>query len=96
MSFYRPLRQRGYLATYTDGRTIEKDTITCSHCSKVMIIEYMQLAQNVTYGGLCRGCERHICSACYAAPECRHIEKWCEEIEKRDRLRRSYEMIMSC
>ena len=95
MSFYRPLRHRGYLATYTDGRTIENDTLTCSHCNKVIVIEFMQFASNIKYGGLCRGCEQHICADCYAVPNCRPIEKWCDEIEKRDILRRNYAMAMS-
>jgi hypothetical protein len=95
MSFYRPLRHRGNLATFTDGKTIERDTLTCGHCNKIMVIEYMQLADNITYGGLCRGCEQHICATCYAVPKCNHIERWCDEIEKRDIMRRSYEMAMN-
>lgn len=95
MSFYRPLRHEGYLAEYADGKTIEHKTITCSHCSKVMIIKFMQLPENIEYGGYCRGCDRHICADCYAKPTCKPIEKWCEEIEKRDILRRNYEMAMS-
>ena len=95
MSFYRPLRHEGYLAEYTERGTIEHRTVTCAHCSKVMIIRFMHLAENMEYGGYCRGCDRHICATCYAVPTCKPIEKWCDEVEAKYLARRSYEMAMS-
>lgn len=64
------------------------ETFTCQHCNKIVDIKPYCSPSDVEFGGQCKGCMGLICLECYGKAECRPIEKWCEEQERKGRFRR--------
>lgn len=71
-----------------DGGEIVTSTMTCQHCSKVVDVKPFCSPSDVEFGGQCKGCMGLVCLECYGKAECRPIEKWCEEQERKGRFRR--------
>ena len=66
---------------YTCGRH-ERDTFTCGHCQA--IVDVVPFADPADMGGLCRVCNRLICSKCVESPQgCVPWEKMLEKIEQK-------------
>ncbi len=82
----RSQRPGGYATWTGDGATIERDTLTCSHCNNVFFVEPGQSAADA--GGWCLQCMKPICSGCAEKRECVPFERLLEQQEARDRLRR--------
>src|ERR1700756_2474877 len=66
----------------------ERDTFTCCHCNKVVIVK--PFANMDDFGSMCRNCMKMTCPVC-ADKECTPFMKKIEEMEKRDFIRRTYE-----
>lgn len=81
-------RPQGTLIVSEPGvRDVLRDTVTCSHCNCVFVVEAKQ--DPSTLGGFCRMCMRHICAACAATGACEPFERKLEAMERSDRLRRA-------
>ena len=92
----------GY-ATITDPDRpiVERDTCTCGHCQRVIIVKphtastvYLVLNRQTLRwheeaGAFCRVCMRPVCLACHAAGTCTPWERQLAAAEARDRFRRS-------
>lgn len=97
------MRQISGYATIVDpdAPLIERDTITCGHCQRVVFTKpgtaatvYLILnRQTLTYteesGAFCRTCMRPICLPCCDQGHCLVWERRLEASEARDRLRRA-------
>jgi hypothetical protein len=70
-----------------DQATSEFDTFTCAHCNRVTHVAARQRPEDI--GGLCKQCMGLICPGCVGAP-CVPFLKRLEQMEARDRLRRSF------
>ena len=71
-----------------DGGVKETDSFTCSHCNKIVLVKPFCSPSDIEFGGQCKGCMGLICLQCYDKAECKPIEKWCEEQERKGRFRR--------
>jgi len=81
-------RPQGYLTVTEPGApTVEKDTFTCGHCNRVVVVE--PACDPSAMGGFCRLCMTHICETCAGEGGCEPFEKKLEAMEARDRLRRA-------
>lgn len=85
---------QGYLTVADpEAPTIERDTFTCAHCQKIVIVAPMGAVTDPgkpqDIGGFCRACYKNVCGRCADSGVCRPFEKWLEEQESRDRLRKS-------
>lgn len=81
-------RPQGYAITVEPGKgDIEEDTFTCAHCNSIVFVKPRQDPSEM--GGFCTQCYRHICTKCADLGMCRPFEKWLEQVESRDRLRKS-------
>lgn len=82
------MRKAGGSAVWSnaDGTT-ECDTFTCTHCNTVVFVR--PKTDPASLGGFCRLCYKHICGPCADKGVCTPFEKKLEEVEARDRLRRS-------
>lgn len=84
------LREGGYLiGTTDDGPPIERSTLTCGHCNRIVIVK--PKCDPADLGGLCKVCMKLICPQCYGLDRCDPFEKKLERAEARDRFRRSLE-----
>jgi hypothetical protein len=87
----RPIGSKpgGYQIEFICGGSVkETDTFTCQHCNKIVEVKPFCSPSDVEFGGQCKGCMGLICLSCYDKAECRPIEKWCEEQERKSRFRR--------
>ena len=81
-------RPGGYLIITGPGApTVERDTFTCCHCSKVVVVLPGQPVAEV--GGFCLRCSKPMCPACVKRDRCDPFEAQIEREEARDRLRRA-------
>jgi hypothetical protein len=71
-----------------EGPNKETDTFTCQHCNKIVEVKPFCSPSDIEFGGQCKGCMGLICLSCYGKAECKPIEKWCEEQERKGRFRR--------
>ena len=78
---------KGYAVVLGPDGNVERDTITCFHCQRVVFIQ--PGADPSSLGGFCRVCMRHICGPCATQGSCRPFEKQLEQMEAKDRLLRS-------
>lgn len=97
---YRP---QGYaIVLDPDQPTVERDTITCGHCQRIVFVKpgtgatiYLILTRESlgTYrevpGAFCRVCMRAVCLSCHRAGHCTPWERMLEESEARDRFLRA-------
>lgn len=78
----------GYMVECSPGgKTIEHDTFTCQHCNRIVEVKPFCSPSDIEFGGQCKGCMGLVCLACYDKAECRPIEKWCEQQERKWRFR---------
>lgn len=69
----------------------EYDTLACAHCGGHWhIIKGTPVDQT---GGFCRMCYKPVCPKC-AGGDCRPFEKWLEAEEKKDYIKRQYDLMM--
>lgn len=80
------MRAGGSAVWTGDGRSVERDTMTCAHCNCVTIVAVKPAAPNT---GFCRMCMKSVCLKCEALGKCTPFEKRLEADEARDRLRRA-------
>lgn len=80
-------RPGGYLIVSGPGGTTEADTVTCSHCGKVVVVKVKQDPSEM--GGFCRLCMKHLCGPCADKGGCDPFEKKMERMEARDRSLRA-------
>lgn len=66
----------------------ETQSFTCQHCNRIVEVKPFCSPSDVEFGGQCKGCMGLICLPCYDKAECKPIEKWCEEQERKGRFRR--------
>lgn len=81
-------KPQGY-ATIVDpgGPTKEADTFTCRHCQHIVTVRPLMDAAEM--GGLCKVCMSLICKVCVGQGTCTPWERQMEEMEARERFRRS-------
>lgn len=83
-------RAQGY-AVWTDPSldqiTRERDTFTCAHCNKIVIVE--PKADPASLGGFCRLCMKNVCGPCADQGKCEPFEKKLEKMEARARMFKS-------
>ena len=79
------LRPGGYAMRIDPSGTTERDTITCSHCSRILFVKPRQ--DPSTLGGFCLKCMRHICGPCVDKDTCVPWEKKLEQFEAAARRR---------
>lgn len=78
----------GYAVLFgPDGGVTERDTFTCFHCNSVVYVKPKSNPDD--FGSMCRLCMKMVCQRC-ANFGCTPFEKKLEQIEARDRARRSY------
>lgn len=85
------IRPQGYLVGVGDD-IIERDTITCKHCQRVVVVPPMSSGKPVKYD-YCRNCDGWICQQCAGERRCLPWEKQMEAIEARYHALRSYGLI---
>lgn len=80
--------QKGYLIITDPNASspFERDTFTCSHCQKVVIVEFKANPDDL--GGFCRLCMKSVCPNC-VGKGCHPFEKKLEEMEAKDRFQRA-------
>lgn len=85
-------RPQGYLTVSDPERVVERDTISCAHCGKIVVVKprtattvYLIPRMNGTWieepGAGCSVCMRPVCLPCHDIGVCRPIEKWLEIME---------------
>ena len=95
------LRPQGYSTVVSpDAPVVERDTITCGHCQRVVFVKPNTAA--TTYlipgthpdhpwreepGACCRVCMRSICLTCCDVGRCTPFERQIEQMEARQRFR---------
>jgi hypothetical protein len=79
-------RLGGYVVASGPAGTVERDTFTCHHCNRVVVVA--PGANAAACGGWCWLCSRLICGPCATRGNCDPWEKQMERMEARDRLRR--------
>lgn len=72
-------KSTGFLESYGDAGTFERDTFTCQHCNFVVIIPLR--CDPADAGGFCRLCSCLICPKCVKLNKCTPIEKMIESME---------------
>jgi hypothetical protein len=85
-------RAQGYATIVDpDKATVERDTVTCAHCNRIVVVQPRQ--DPAELGGVCRLCSSttpaYICPACVTVGSCTPFERRLEAAEKRDRLMRA-------
>lgn len=100
------MRNPGGYGVWTGPGGVERecDTITCSHCQRVIFIKpgHMPAADPELsagdpahdLGGLCRVCMKHICGPCAKEGTCIPFEKKIEKQESDDYRRRQNARVM--
>lgn len=95
------LKPQGYVTIATpDAPTVERDSVTCAHCNRVVLVKpgtastvylFPQLVgpDKEEAGAGCRQCMKAICLTCYDNGRCTPLEKQIEHMEARDRFRRA-------
>lgn len=74
----------GYAVTTGPDGVVERDTITCGHCQKVVFIP--PKADPADLGGLCKMCMTHICEPCVGKMKCTPFERQLETMEAKGRM----------
>lgn len=89
------VRPHGYITVVSDApQVMERDTITCGHCQRVVIVKPCTVATvylvqdrhgrwHEEPGAACRMCMRPVCLSCEAAGVCTPFEKALEQMEAR-------------
>ena len=81
-----------------DGRTIERDTITCGHCNRIVLVKpgtastvyvFPQMAgpDKEEPGAFCRMCMKPVCLRCHDVGTCAPLMKQIEAMERNGRFR---------
>jgi hypothetical protein len=96
------LHPLGYMTiTAPDARPIERDTVTCCHCQRIVIVKpgtaatvYLEPQRDgspdrETPGAFCRSCMKAVCLACEAVGRCLPFELAIERNEARGRQLRA-------
>jgi hypothetical protein len=90
------LRPQGYVQVFGLNQ-IERDTITCGHCNKIVLVKpgtattvylFPQLVgpDKEEPGAMCKQCMSAICLECYDAAVCTPLMKQIELMESRQRM----------
>lgn len=88
MHFTRSARAGGYIVTTTaEGKTVERDSISCAHCQRHVIIPPGPPRDDLF--GTCWHCSKFICVPCANLRTCTPWERQLEKIEARDRMLRA-------
>jgi len=66
------------------GGQIERDTITCAHCQRIVVVK--PGVDPSSLGGFCRMCYRHLCSPCANAGICTPFERKLDLLERTARF----------
>jgi hypothetical protein len=85
-------KPQGY-AIWTDPVTapVERDTFTCAHCNRVVIVA--PKTDPTDLGGFCRMCMQHLCGPCADLGTCTPFEQRLDAMERRDRLHRAMGLV---
>ena len=71
---------------------LESDTITCSHCQRVVALHERDGRRKSGVAVHCHGCDRLVCVPCAETGRCEPFERQLEVIESRARLRAAAEV----
>jgi hypothetical protein len=83
------MRRAGGELTITSPNGVEiRDTFTCFHCNRVVIVPLK--ADPVAIGGMCYQCMKLVCPGCVALGTCTPFEKKLDAMERRADALRSY------
>lgn len=77
-------RARGHLSIAGPTDTVEFETFTCAHCSRIIKIPHRAAPDEV--GGRCGNCDAMVCPGCVRIGRCTPFEKKLEEYEARQRF----------
>lgn len=72
-------KSTGFLQSYGEAGTYERDTFTCQHCNFVVIVQ--PRCDPADFGGMCKSCYGLICPKCVGRRVCDPIEKMIERME---------------
>ena len=81
------LRPGGVLLTTGPAGAAERDTFTCGHCQRIVLVEAG--ADPAELGGLCKVCDRLVCKYC-VGKDCTPWEEKMRQFEARYEALRSY------
>lgn len=77
------VRPQGYaIVVSPDAPVKELDTITCSHCQRVVFLRPTPDGRMQDQGGFCRVCMKPVCGPCADNGKCTPFEKKLEECER--------------
>ncbi len=82
----------GFRCEQITAGTVEIDTFSCCHCNRIVHVK--PRAPMDEFGSMCRNCMRMTCPVCADGP-CVPFEKRLDEMEKKEYIRRQYEMMMN-
>jgi hypothetical protein len=92
------LKPQGYLVvTHAEGLTLERDTISCGHCNRIVFVKpghastvylfpQVQGPDKEEMGAHCRQCDKAICLTCHDAGTCTPLLRRIEWMEARGRF----------
>jgi hypothetical protein len=91
------LRPQGYVTIVSPEHHVERDSITCGHCNRIVLVKpggastvyllpQVQGPDKEEPGAFCRQCMRAICLACCDAGVCVPLMRRIEEMEARGRM----------
>jgi hypothetical protein len=86
-------RPQGQATIVGDEAPVERDTFTCFHCQRIVIVQLpgnptVGAGASVDLGGFCRLCMKHICGPCADQGSCTPFEKRLEREERKAALYR--------
>lgn len=94
------LRPQGQITVTGEDTLLERDTLSCGHCTAIVMVKPGTFA--TTYylpnligpptevpGAMCRVCMRPVCLTCHGEGRCLPFERRIEQMEARGRMLRS-------
>lgn len=83
-------RPQGYLEITGNGPTIPRDTFSCVHCNRIVVLQLpgnpiIGAGASVDLGGFCLKCMKNLCGPCADLGVCVPFEKRLQQQELRKR-----------
>lgn len=91
-------RPQGYVRIFGPEGTIERDSMLCSHCQRIVMVKPLQDPSSIEYGGTCKGCMKFICTGCVdemtRTAQCVPFEKKLEQYERATRFAQAAGLVL--